>query len=97
MTDYALLIAQIKALAELSSAPIPLMANVSALLFHEMESINWAGFYLVEDGALLLGPFQGNVACVKIEKGKGVCGTAWAQDCVLTVDDVRSPTGAEPE
>ena len=65
-----------RALAEISADPIPVMANVSALLFHDMEQVNWAGFYLVKDGALLLGPFQGKAACVRIEKGRGVCGTA---------------------
>ena len=72
MTDYDLIIEQMRALAEISADPIPVMANVSALLFHDMEQVNWAGFYLVKDGALLLGPFQGKVACVRIEKGRGV-------------------------
>ena len=76
MTDYDLIIEQMRALAEISADPIPVMANVSALLFHDMEQVNWAGFYLVKDGALLLGPFQGKAACVRIEKGRGVCGTA---------------------
>lgn len=93
MTDYALMIEQVKSLAEVSSEPISLMANVAALLFHGMENINWAGFYLVKDDALLLGPFQGNVACVKIAKGKGVCGTAWAKDQLLQVDDVHTFPG----
>jgi GAF domain-containing protein len=69
------------------------MANVSALLFHGMEDVNWAGFYLVKDDALLLGPFQGNVACVRIEKGRGVCGTAWEKDQVLLVPDVHAFPG----
>ena len=93
MTDYELIIQQMEALAEESTDPIPVMANVSALLFYSMEDINWAGFYLVKDGALLLGPFQGKVACVKIEKGRGVCGTAWAEDKVQVVPDVHSFPG----
>ena len=93
MTDYALMIEQVKSLAEVSSELISLMANVAALLFHGMENINWAGFYLVKDDALLLGPFQGNVACVKIAKGKGVCGTAWEQDKIWQVDDVHTFPG----
>lgn len=93
MTDYSLLIEQMNALAEISKEEIAVMANVSALLFHAMEQVNWAGFYLVKDGALLLGPFQGKVACVKIAKGRGVCGTAWAEDRVQVVDDVHAFPG----
>ena len=93
MTDYPLIIRQMQALAEVSADPIPVMANVSSLLFHAMEDVNWAGFYLVKDGALLLGPFQGKVACVKIEKGKGVCGTAWAEDRLQLVPDVHAFPG----
>ncbi len=93
MTDYSLIIQQMEALAEISADRIAVMANVSALLYHAMEEINWAGFYLVKDGALLLGPFQGKVACVRIEKGRGVCGTAWAQDRVQVVDDVHAFPG----
>lgn len=93
MTDYSLLVGQMNALAEISKDEIAVMANVSALLFHAMEQVNWAGFYLVKDGALLLGPFQGKVACVKIAKGRGVCGTAWAEDRVQRVDDVHSFPG----
>ena len=97
MTDYALIIKQMEALAEDSSDHIPVMANVSSLLFHSMEDINWVGFYLVQgdaqndvqNRALILGPFQGKVACVRIEKGRGVCGTAWAQDSVQLVPDVH--------
>lgn len=93
MTDYAAVIRQLNALAEISSEPVPVMANAAALLFYAMEDINWAGFYLVKDGALLLGPFQGKVACVKIEKGKGVCGAAWAEDRLLLVPDVHAFPG----
>ena len=93
MTDYPLLIKQMQSLAEISADPIPVMANVSSLLFHAMESVNWAGFYLVKDGSLLLGPFQGKVACVKIEKGKGVCGTAWAKDRLQLIPDVHAFEG----
>lgn len=93
MTDYKLIIQQMGSLAEASTDPIPVMANVSALLFYSMEDLNWAGFYLVKDGALVLGPFQGKVACVRIEKGRGVCGTAWAEDKVLVVPDVHAFPG----
>lgn len=93
MTDYSLIVQQTQALAEISPDRIAVMANVSALLYQAMEGVNWAGFYLVKDGALLLGPFQGKVACVKIAKGRGVCGTAWAEDCVRVVDDVHAFAG----
>ena len=93
MTDYELIIKQMEALAEESADPIPVMANVSALLFNSMEYVNWAGFYLVKDDTLVLGPFQGNVACVRIEKGRGVCGTAWAEDSVQLVPDVHAFSG----
>jgi GAF domain-containing protein len=69
------------------------MANVSALIYDSMPGLNWAGFYAVKDGVLLLGPFQGKVACVRIEKGKGVCGTAWAEDSVQLVEDVHAFPG----
>ena len=93
MTDYKLIIKQTEALAEASNDMIPVMANVSALLYHSMEDINWAGFYTVKDCELLLGPFQGKVACVKIAKGRGVCGAAWAEDRVQLVPDVHAFPG----
>ena len=93
MTDYQLLIQQMESLAEDSSDIIPVMANVSALLFHSMENINWAGFYLVKEDFLQLGPFQGKVACVMIRKGHGVCGTAWAEDTMQLVPDVHAFPG----
>ena len=92
-TDYDLIIRQMRSLADASADIIPVMANVSALLFHSMEEINWAGFYIVKGDTLILGPFQGKPACVRIEKGKGVCGTAWAEDRVQMVPDVLSFPG----
>lgn len=93
MTDYAHLLSSIESLAKISCDIVPVTANAAALLFHSMEDINWAGFYFVKDGALLLGPFQGKVACVKIEKGRGVCGTAWDKDVTLSVPDVHAFPG----
>jgi len=93
MTDYELMIKQMRSLAEESADPVPVMANVSALLFHAMGDVNWAGFYLVKEEALILGPFQGNVACVRIDRGRGVCGTAWAEDRVQLVPDVHAFPG----
>lgn len=93
MTDYNIIIKQMEALAEEDRGYIPVMANASALLFHSMEDINWAGFYIVKSNVLILGPFQGKVACVRIDKGKGVCGTAWALDEVQVVPDVHAFPG----
>lgn len=93
MTEYRLLCEQIKALSEESPDMVPLMANASAMLYHAMPEVNWCGFYIVKKGELLLGPFQGKVACIRIKKGQGVCGTAWDQDCTQVVPDVHEFPG----
>ena len=93
MVDYDLIKSQMEALAEDAPDCIPVMANVSALLFSEMPEVNWAGFYLVKEEDLILGPFQGKVACVRIARGKGVCGTAWDTDSVQLVPDVHAFPG----
>ena len=93
MTDYKLLCAQITELSKESADPVPLMANASALLYHAMPDVNWVGFYIVKKGELLLGPFQGNTACVRIQKGRGVCGTAWETDRTQLVPDVHAFPG----
>ena len=69
------------------------LANTSALLFERLSEVNWAGFYLLEGETLVLGPFQGKLACVRIPVGRGVCGTAVAQDQVQRVDDVHAFDG----
>ncbi|MDQ2976330.1 MAG: GAF domain-containing protein [Acidobacteriota bacterium] len=68
-------------------------ANFSALLYHSLSDLNWAGFYLVKDGELVLGPFQGKPACVRIAIGKGVCGTAAEQRETILVDNVHEFPG----
>ncbi len=93
MTDYKLLAAQIKALAEDEPNYIPVMSNASALLYENMEDLNWAGFYIMNKGSLMLGPFQGKVACIRIEVGKGVCGTAVQTDETQLVKDVHQFPG----
>ena len=93
MTDYQLLREQVKAFAESERDFVPLLANVSALLFDALERVNWAGFYLLDNGSLLLGPFQGKPACIRIEIGKGVCGTAAREDRILRVADVHAFPG----
>ena len=89
MTDYDLIIKQMSALAEELPDQVPVMANLSSILFYSMEDVSWAGFYTVRGDELVLGPFQGKVACVRIKKGKGVCGTAWAEDRTQLVPDVH--------
>ncbi len=70
------------------------LGNCSALLFERLEGVNWAGFYLLtEANTLVLGPFQGKIACVRIPVGKGVCGTAIAEDKVQLVEDVHAFPG----
>lgn len=88
MIDYRLLKEQMDALTGTQSRPVPNLANASALLWQILPDLNWAGFYLMEDGALYLGPFQGKTACIRIPLGQGVCGTAAQKDQVLRVYDV---------
>lgn len=93
MTDYNLITEQIKSLAEDEKWFVPVMANASALIYDNMEDLNWAGFYIMRDGALVLGPFQGKIACINIPVGKGVCGTAVAKDETMLVEDVHQFPG----
>ncbi|AYN26337.1 MULTISPECIES: GAF domain-containing protein [Buttiauxella] len=69
------------------------LANTSALLFERLEGVNWAGFYLLEGDTLVLGPFQGKIACVRIPVGKGVCGTAVSTRSIQRVEDVHAFDG----
>lgn len=84
---YESLIPQIKALLSGEDDPIANMANICAALKYGMDFF-WVGFYLVKNNQLVLGPFQGPVACTRINKGKGVCGTAWQNNEVVIVEDV---------
>lgn len=93
MSNYNIMIRQMEGLIESSRNYIPVLSNLSALIYESMENLNWAGFYLVKDDALLLGPFQGKVACVNIAKGKGVCGTAFEKDETQLVKDVHQFPG----
>ena len=93
MTDYKLIAAQIRSLAEDEPHFLPVMSNASALLYENMEDLNWAGFYLMNNNSLMLGPFQGKVACIRIEVGKGVCGTAVSEDATQLVEDVHQFPG----
>ena len=93
MTDYALVNERLTALIAGVPHPIANLANASALLWESLEDINWAGFYLREGDALLLGPFQGKPACIEIPWGKGVCGTAAAENRTQLVPDVHAFPG----
>ena len=89
MTDYKELKAQLDALTEGVAHPIANLANASALLWQSLPELNWAGFYLLEGDRLVLGPFQGKTACIEIPLGRGVCGTAAAEDRTMVVEDVH--------
>ena len=91
--DYPMTAAQLKALVEDVPYPIANLANASALLWENMENINWVGFYQYQDARLVLGPFQGKPACVEIPMGKGVCGTAAATGKIQLVEDVHAFPG----
>lgn len=84
---YATLLPQIESVLEGEPDPIARMANVAAML-HETFRFWWTGFYRVVDNELVLGPFQGPMACTRIRKGRGVCGTAWAEARTQVVPDV---------
>ena len=93
--DYELMAEQLCGLADIDPREMPLLCNASALLKEALPETNWAGFYLldVDGGRLVLGPFQGKPACVHIALGKGVCGTAAAEDRTLLVEDVHKFPG----
>ena len=90
---YDLMISQIRALTDGIAHPIANLANTAALLWQGMPDINWCGFYLMDQGALMLGPFCGLPACIKIPLGRGVCGTAAKQDEIQRVYDVHEFPG----
>ena len=91
--NYDLVCQQLKALVDGVPYEVANLANTSALLWQEMPDINWVGFYKMEDGALVLGPFQGKPACIRIPVGRGVCGTAVAEDRTQLVYDVHDFPG----
>jgi len=91
--DYARLAQELRALLAGESDLIANAANSAALLFEVLPEVNWAGFYFLKAGELLVGPFQGKPACVRIALGKGVCGTAALQRRTLVVPDVHEFPG----
>ncbi len=92
-TLYRSLAKSLESLLEGETDPVANLANVSGLVADALDRINWCGFYLVRDGGLVLGPFQGKPACVRIAIGKGVCGTAAARRETLVVPDVNAFPG----
>ncbi len=90
---YTRLVAQARSLLSGQAHRIANAANLSALIFHELPDLNWAGFYFLEGDSLVVGPFQGKPACVHIPLGKGVCGTAAARRETQRVADVHAFDG----
>lgn len=90
---YSLLHQQLSGLLEGEADVIANLSNVSAVLNGALKDINWVGFYLMKKGSLILGPFQGNLACVHIQIGRGVCGTAVREECTKLVEDVHAFPG----
>ena len=90
---YRDLAAQLAALLEGESDPIANAANMAAVVYHGLPELNWAGFYFTRDGELVLGPFQGKPACVRIPWGQGVCGTAASRRETIIVTDVHEFPG----
>lgn len=93
LEDYHRLTKQAVALLESEQDLIANLSNLSALLNMELQDLNWVGFYLMRDGELVLGPFQGKPACVRIPVGRGVCGTAVSTNSVQRVHDVHEFEG----
>ncbi len=92
-SDYELLCRQLNALTDGVPERVSNLANAASLLYHALENVNWAGFYLLRGEALVLGPFMGRPACVRIPLGKGVCGTAAVRGETVVVPDVHAFPG----
>lgn len=90
---YQSLARHVAAITQGESDLIANLANISALLFDQLHDLNWLGFYIVRGEQLVLGPFQGKLACVRIDRGRGVCGTAWDTGTVQRVADVHEFPG----
>lgn len=93
MTDYSLICQNLFAITDSVPYETANLANASALLWEHLPDLNWAGFYKMTDGKLVLGPFQGKTACIEIEIGRGVCGTAVAENKTQLVYDVHQFPG----
>jgi len=89
MTDYTELANELRAISEDVKYSVSILSNASALLYENMEELNWCGFYLNTGKKLVLGPFQGKIACTAIDYGAGVCGTAYSRNETVLVKDVH--------
>ena len=85
--------AQLESLISADKYEITSLSNMSALIFNSLQDVSWAGFYLVRDGKLILGPFQGKIACTEIKFGKGVCGTTAEKKETIIVKNVHEFPG----
>ena len=92
MRDYELIKEQLKNVLDKDLPLVSNLSNASAII-NQLDDLNWCGFYLVQDDTLYLGPFQGEVACTIIPKGKGVCGASFERKQTIVVDDVNSFKG----
>lgn len=93
MTDYRDLLSEARGVLSGETDPIANAANLCALIWAHMHDLNWAGFYFLRGTDLVLGPFQGKIACTRIGWGRGVCGGAVVQNRTLVVDDVHAFSG----
>ena len=91
--SYPILLRQLEELLGMETDPVANMANMAAVLFNGLEKLNWSGFYVLRENSLVLGPFQGKPACVRIPLGKGVCGTAAQTGQTQVVEDVHKFPG----
>jgi L-methionine (R)-S-oxide reductase len=87
--QYAQLAQQVKAIVAEEQDIIANMANISAILYWALDNVNWVGFYIIKNEQLVLGPFHGQPACIRIPIGKGVCGTAVSQNTIQLIDNVN--------
>ncbi len=87
--SYDELAVSLKAISENVKYEITVLSNMSALIYDALDDLNWCGFYLTQDEKLILGPFQGKIACTEIEFGKGVCGAAYQRNETVLVKNVR--------
>ena len=91
--QYAQLAQQVKAIVAGEQDLIANMANISAILYWALDNVNWVGFYIIKKEQLVLGPFHGQPACIRIPIGKGVCGTAVSKNTIQLIDDVHQFSG----
>jgi len=91
--NFPLLLKQVEALIENETDVVANAANISSLLYHNFDDVNWVGFYFLKDGELVLGPFSGQPACTRIAVGQGVCGTAFSEKQTQLVNDVHAFPG----